>query len=98
MSATDPERTLQGIQSRSPSYLGALLIAGLHADQIGHVLELVGWDGVRQSSLSCTIDKQLGLLFRKAARVIEISFCNPGGIELYQPRLEARPRKRKPVA
>ena len=29
-------------RTRSPSYLGALLVAGLDADQIGHVLELVG--------------------------------------------------------
>ena len=64
-------------------HLGALLIAGLGAPQIRHVLEPVGKHAVRQSGLPRTIDKQLGLPFRIAAPLNEIAFRDPCGVKLF---------------
>ena len=60
-----------------------MLIAGLGAPQIRHVLELVGRHAVRQSGLPRTIDKQLGLPFRIAAPLNEIAFRDPCGVQLF---------------
>src|SRR5262249_10174639 len=68
--------------SSSPRYPGALLVAGLDVDRIGHVLELVGGHAVRESGHPRTIDEQLALLFRGAARLNELSFCAPARIQL----------------
>jgi len=60
-----------------------LLVAGLDVDQIGHVLERVSRYAIRQSRLARTIHEQLSLLVRIAAPLAEISFCNPGRIQLF---------------